>query len=219
MVELGSVGWSCRQMNKGNCVHVFRDSLALINHREQAPSSDAEVDAILFTTLLPCAPLVLVNVNMHDAGTLGPARCRCSWTELGMTQQVENIIAYGKLTGQGTCFVGSDVLTLLEKILPERFGGTPVDYQLVEREGAAQTEIELRVHPRVGIGSTDEVKAFFLAEIKKLWGGALALRWWTQTHGVHVVVAEPYVSGGQKVLPLQLLGTRTALCKTASGTS
>ncbi len=219
MVELGSVGWSCRRMTKGNCVHVFRDSLALINHREPAPFSDVEVDSILFTTLLPFAPLVLVNVGMHDAGLLGPARCDCSWTALGMTQQVENIIAYGKLTGQGTSLVGSDLLTLLERTLPERFGGTPVDYQLVEREGAAQTEIELRVHPRVGIRSVDEVKSFFLSEIKKFWGGALTVRWWTQSHGVHVVVAEPYVSGGQKVLPLHLLGTHTSLCKTSSETS
>lgn len=216
MVELGSVGWSCRRMTKGNCVHVFRDSLALINHREKAPFSDVEVDSILFTTLLPFAPLVLINVGMHDAGQLRPARCDCSWSALGMTQQVENIIAYGKLTGQGTCLVGSDLLTLLEKTLPERFGGTPVDYQLVEREGSAQTEIELRIHPRVGIRSVDEVKSFFLLEVKKCWGGALAFRWWTQSHGVHVVMAEPYVSGGQKILPLHLLGPRTSLCKTAS---
>lgn len=219
MVELGSVGWSCRQMNKGNCVHVFRDSLALINHREVAPSSDVEVDSILFTTLLPFAPLVLLNVNMHDAGTLRAANCDCSWTRLGMTEQLENIIAYGKLTGQGTCLVGSDLLVLIEMTLPARFGGTPVDFQLVEREGAAQTEIELRIHPRVGITSVEEVKSFFLAEIKKLWGGALALRWWTQTHGIHVVIAEPYVSGGQKILPLHLLGPRSSLCKTASQAS
>lgn len=210
MVELGSVGWSCRQMTAGNCVHVFRDSLALINHREKAPVSDVEVDALLFTTLLPFAPLVLVNVGMHDAGLLGPARCDCAWSKLGMTQQVSDIIAYGKLTGQGTSLLGGDVLGLLEKTLPARFGGTPVDYQLVEREGGSQTEIELRVHPRVNVRSVDEVRTFFLSEIKKQWGGALALRWWTQTHGLHVVIAEPYVSGGHKVLPLHLLGNRSA---------
>ncbi|MCP5112876.1 MAG: hypothetical protein GY953_18780 [bacterium] len=124
-----------------------------------------------------------------------------------MTQQVGQIYSYGKLTGHGTSLVGSDVLMVLEKALPERFGGTPVDYQLVEREGNNQTEIELRVHPRVGVRSIEEVKSFFLAEIKKLWGGALTLRWWVQADAIHVVVAEPYLSGARKILPLHLLGT------------
>jgi hypothetical protein len=213
MVELGSVGWSCREMTKGNCVHVFEDSLAVISHRVKAPYSDEEVDSLLFTTLLPFAPLALLNVGMHDAGTLGLARCDCSWSKLGMTQQVADIIAYGKLTGQGTNLAGSELLVLLECALPERFGGTPVDYQLVEREGAAQTEMELRIHPRLNVASVDEVRAFFLSEVRKLWGGALAQRWWTETQGFCVVRKEPLVSGGHKILPLHLLGPRSATKK------
>lgn len=209
-VELGSIGWSCRQMTSGNCVHVFEDSLALINHRQQAPFSDVEVDSILFTTLLPFAPLVLVNVGMDDAGQLGPASCNCGWANIGMSRQAADVISYGKLSGQGASLVGSELLALLETALPTKFGGAPVDYQLVEREGSAQTEIELRVHPRLKIKSADDVKTFFLAEIKKLWGGSLAERWWTGTEGVHVVIAEPYLSGGYKVLPLHLLGTQSA---------
>jgi hypothetical protein len=217
--ELGPIGWACRHMNTGNCVHVFRDSLALVSRRRTAPLSDVEVDSLLFTTLLPYSPLVLVNAEMDDSGVLGPARCDCSLTALGLTQQVSNIYSYGKLTGQGMTLVGSDVLRLLEEVLPNKFGGTPVDYQLVEQEGAAQTEVELRVHPRIHLRSTDEVKAFFLAEIRKLYGGALTFRSWTHTDGLHVVAAEPYVSGGRKVLPLHLLGPRTSLCKTASKSS
>ena len=35
--------------------------------------------------------------------------------------------------------------------MPARLGGGPGDYQLVEREGAAQTQLTLRVSPRVGV--------------------------------------------------------------------
>jgi hypothetical protein len=43
--------------------------------------------------------------------------------------------------------------------------------------------------------------------MKRLWGGALTRRNWEHTEGVRVVIAEPYMSGKQRVHPLHLLGT------------
>ncbi len=98
-------------------------------------------------------------------------------------------------------------LDILERVLPERFGGTPTDYQLVEQEGSRQTEIELRVHPRLGALSEEEVKSFFLSELVKVYGGSLSRRTWLQTDGIQVVLDQPYMSGNRKVHPLHLLGT------------
>ena len=205
--ELGKIGGPCLQMDKGNCVHVCRDSVALISYRRMAPLTEIEIDSLMFTSLLPCAATVLVNVEMDDSGVLGPARCDCSLRAIGFTQQVSDIYSYGKLTGQGMCLVGGDVLDILERILPERFGGTPTDYQLVEHEGNQQTEIELRVNPRVGALSEEELKSFFLSELVKVYGGSLSRRTWLHTDGIQVVLAEPYMSGNGKVHPLHLLGT------------
>ncbi len=205
--ELGKVGGPCRQMDQGNCVHVCLDSVALISYRRLAPLTEVEIDSLMFTSLLPCAATVLVNVEMDDSGVLEPARCDCSLVRIGFTQQVRNIYSYGKLTGQGMCLVGSDVLELLERVLPQRFGGTPTDYQLVEHEENQQTEIELRVHPRLGALSEEEVKSFFLSELVKIYGGSLSRRTWLQTNGIQVVLEEPYMSGNRKVHPLHLLGT------------
>ena len=205
--ELGKIGGPCRQMDRGNCVHVCLDSVALISYRRLAPLTEVEIDSLMFTSLLPCAATVLVNVEMDDSGVLEPASCDCSLTKLGFTRQVSNIYSYGKLTGQGMCLVGSDVLGILERALPGRFGGTPTDYQLVEQEGNQQTEIELRVHPRLGALSEEEVKSFFLSELVKVYGGSLSRRTWLQTDGIKVRLAEPYMSGGRKVHPLHLLGT------------
>jgi hypothetical protein len=207
ITELGQVGVACPQMNKGNTVHVCMDSLAVIGYRRTAPLTEVEIDSLMFTTLLPSAAFVLVNVEMDDSGVLEPARCGCSLHAMGFTQQVSNIYSYGRLTGQGMTLVGGDMLRILEHSLPRRFGGTNTDYQLVECEGANQTEIELRVHPRVGAKSTDEVRSFFLSEMQRLWGGGLTRRVWEQTEGVRVVIAEPYLSGKQRVHPLHLLGT------------
>jgi len=106
--------------------------------------------------------------------------------------------------------IGTDVLRILETVLPGRFGGGPTDYQLVECEGPYQTEVELRVHPRVGARSTAEVRDFFLAELKKVYGGSLSRRNWLQTNGVRAVVGEPHRSGQRgKVHALHLLGTHS----------
>jgi hypothetical protein len=157
---------------------------------------------------VPFAPNVLVNVEMDDSGVLGPAQCDCPLKALGLTQQISDIFSYGKLTGQGMTLLGADLLQILEIGLPRRFGGTPTDYQLVEQEGANQTEVELRVNPRVGAVSEEKVKSFFLAEMRKLYGGTLSSRNWTQTNGFRVVLAEPYVARNtDKVHPLHLLGT------------
>jgi len=206
--EIGRIGSSCLQMDRGNCVHVCRDSVAIISYRRTAPLTDVEIDSLMITPLVPFAPNVLVNVEMDDSGVLGPAQCDCSLKALGLTQQVSDIFSYGKLTGQGVTLLGKDLLQILEISLPRHFGGTPTDYQLVEQEGANQTEIELRVNPRIGAVSEEKVKNFFLTEMKKLYGGTLSNRNWSQTNGFRVVLAEPYVTRNtDKVHPLHLLGT------------
>jgi hypothetical protein len=208
--ELGKVSGACLEMTSGNGGHVCQDSLALIGYKKRVPPSDLEVDSLLFTSLLPFAPFVLVNVEMEDSGILGPARCGCALSKLGLTQQVSDIFSYGKLTTQGMTLPGAEVLKILEERLPAQFGGVPGDYQLTEREGGRQTEIELRVHPRVGASSEDQVRNFFLAELRRVYGGALSSRHWAQTNGVKVVFAAPYKTGSRdKVHPLHLLRAAT----------
>jgi phenylacetate-coenzyme A ligase PaaK-like adenylate-forming protein len=202
--ELGRIGCACRSMSKENCVHVMRDSIAVISHRRRPPLADADVDSLLFTTLLSCAAFVLINVEMDDCGTIEPAACGCPLAAMGFTQQIRNVFSFGKLTGQGVTLLAGDMLNLLERSLPRRFGGTPGDYQLVEREGSPAV-VELRVSPRVGIQSEEEVRRHVLSRIRELWGGSLAYRQWSQTGGFRVVSAEPIISGGRKVNPLMLL--------------
>jgi len=206
--ELGWVGCSCPGMNGENCVHVMRDSVAVISRRRRAPLAGAEVDSLLFTTLLPWSTYVLINVELEDSGVLGPARCGCRLASMGFDQQLSNIYSYGKLTGHGVTLLGQDMLTILERILPERFGGAATDYQLVEREEPGETITELRASPRVVTASVDDVREFFLDEVKRLWGGSPTCRQWSQADAFRVVLREPIVSGDRKINPLVLLGSQ-----------
>jgi len=42
--ELGPIGQACRQMRKGNCVHIQKDAVAVITYRRAAPLTSAEVN-------------------------------------------------------------------------------------------------------------------------------------------------------------------------------
>ena len=204
--EIGAIGFACRQM-RSDCVHLFRDSVAVVSRVRRAPLTEIGVNSLLFTTLLPSTPWFLINVEMDDAGILEPATCQCQFSAAGMNLQVRGIFSYGKLTGQGITLYGTDVLHVLEHTLPGRFGGAAGDYQLVESEGTGQTQLVLRVSPRVGNAAIAEVREFFLAEIRRCYGGSLATRLWRHSAGFEVVVQEPAVTPSGKVLPLHVLGS------------
>jgi len=206
--EVGSVGSACRRMRTGNCVHVHRDAVAVISRRRLAPLSDLEVNSLLFTNLLPFAARFLINAEMDDAGILEPAACECEYSRAGMDLQIRNIYSYGKLTGQGITLMGSDIVHLLEDTLPQRFGGGPGDYQLVEYDGARQAQLELRISPRAVAGPAAAVRDFLLSEIRGCYGGALASRVWKHSGGIEAVIAEPFVTRTGKVLSLHLLGPK-----------
>ncbi len=209
ITDLGGVGCACRQMKTSDSVHIFTDGLCVISHRKKAPLSNLEVNALLFTTLLPFAGHILINAEMDDSGIIEPARCDCLFSRIGFTQQIRDINSYGKLTGQGITLVGTDVVRVLEEALPRLLGGVPGDYQLVEREGPAQTLVTLRVSPRTGVRATEQVKEAFLREVRRFYGGALAARTWSHAEGLEVVIAEPLCTTTGKALPLHLLATES----------
>ena len=210
--EVGPVGHACRQMKSGNCVHLFEDTVAAFVHRRRANFSDTEVNALQFTSLLPFCPHVLINAEMDDAGVIGPASCECVYSRLGLTRQVSQIFSFGKLTGQGMTLVGTDLLRILEEALPAQLGGAPGDYQLVEREGAAQTEVTLRVNPRIQ-ASPDRIRECFLRELKSFYGGSLASRMWTHAEGVEIVSGQPFTTRTGKIHALHLLGPDTEVVR------
>ena len=204
--ELGPVGFGCKRMH-GNCVHLSMDALAVIARERVAPLTDTKVQSLLFTTLLPFAPTVAINLEMDDAGELSNSTCECDLMRAGYTQQINHIFSYGKLTGYGTSLMAGDVLSILEVLLPKRFGGVPSDYQLIEQEAGKHTSIELRVHPRLGENSEEEVRDFFLRELQRIWSGSSTGRTWSQSGSLQVRFAAPIQTNGKKIHPLHLLGS------------
>jgi len=202
--EISMVGLPCSEAH-GDCVHFLSDSLAVIGHRKVAEISGWEVNSLFYTTLLPFSPFLLINLEMDDHGIIGRAACDCSLSRLGLTTTIREVLSFGKLTGMGVTLLGTQLLELLERTLPGRFGGGPGDYQLLETEENGQYGATLRVSPAASKASEEEIRHGFLSAVEALYGGRTTTRVWTHGGVLRVERAEPVATGSGKVLALHLL--------------
>jgi len=204
--EFGGIGIPCRQMRTGNCVHVTLPSLALVSRRQES-WNDEEVDSLHITNLLSFAPRMLINVEIGDTGVIEPATCDCEFSRLGYSLQVRDMAAITKFRGQGYTLRAPELIRLLEEGLAQQFGGRPGDYQLLEVEGKAQTEMVLRIHPRIAVTSSEKVLEYFLAQCRSTYGGSLTILHWTESNCVRVEVKPPILAASGKFRAIRLLGS------------
>jgi hypothetical protein len=102
-------------------------------------------------------------------------------------------------------FLGAELLALVDEFLPGRFGGGPTDYQLLEREEAALTRIELLVSPRISGADPGDIAEAALEFLAARGGGQrLMIDRWRQAGAFRVSVQEPQATRTGKVLPLHV---------------
>jgi hypothetical protein len=110
--------------------------------------------------------LVLLNVSLGDQAVIERRACGCPLEALGWTTHLHTLRSFEKLTAGGMTFLNTDLIHVLEAVLPTRFGGGPTDYQLVEEETVeGRPTLRLLVHPRVGAARLDAVGEAFLDAI------------------------------------------------------
>ena len=164
--ETWYLGEGCLAPRMADDVHFLSDLHALIQAGPAGDPFGLPGQALLVTSLRMTAPLVLLNVALGDQAIVADRRCGCSLEDLGWTTHMHTIRSYEKLTAGGMTFLDTDVIRVLEEVLPGRFGGIPTDYQLVEEEvegGLAQ--VRLLVRPEVGPVDPDAVADAFLTAI------------------------------------------------------
>ncbi len=202
MTEIGRVGIGCAQPADGADLHLLKDVVGLIQYPRQRRGSDVSVNAFCFTTLLPTAPRVMLNVESDDFGVIERRRCGCALEAVGFTEHLRHIRSFSKLTAEGMTLAGSEMVRILEEVLPARFGGTLLDYQWVEeQDDQGFTRLNLLVSPRVLI---DDEEAVLEAVLEALSGpGAnLTQTIWEQARTLQVKRAEPIWTARGKFLPL-----------------
>ncbi len=206
VAEAGHVGFGCARPMDGNDVHFLKDGLALIQHPRQVPDTAINVDSFHFTSLLPTAPKILLNAESDDYGIIESRRCGCPLESYGFTEHVRDIHSFRKLTGEGVTLVGSEMVRILEEVLPARFGGSPLDYQLLEEEDAdGFTRLSLVVSPKVAIADERVVIEAVLEALGRSSVAAdLARAIWSQAKTLRVKRMEPIWTARGKLMPLHL---------------
>jgi hypothetical protein len=204
--EVGRAGMACADRVAMDEVHLLTDKLAAISRPRQVGA--ARIEALHLTTLLPSCPHVLLNVDVGDAATIERRRCACPFGELGLTTHLREIGGYEKLTTEGMNFLGTELVTIVDRVLPERFGGAPTHYQLAEGEDGALPRIDIVISPGVGEVDEQEAVSAVLAALASVGEPQrMMAETWRDGGTLRVVRREPYATRGAKVLPLHVART------------
>jgi len=200
--ESGQIGAPCAAPLDGNDLHVLKDRVALVQRPYEVPGWGLSVGAFFVTTLTPASPKLMLNAGIDDYGVLEERACGCPFEEFGYTQHVREIRSFSKLTGEGLTLLETDLVSILEQVLPGRFGGSPLDYQLLEEEDEeGRTRLSLVVSPRIDL--PDEQAAIrAVLDASRTGRRAFAAAVWEQAGSLRVRRMEPVWSAGGKFLPL-----------------
>lgn len=201
--EGGVVGLGCPKPCAPDDVHLFKDSFAAIQHERKVEHADISVNAFLFTSLLTVAPKILLNVESDDYGVIESRSCGCKLEEIGFSDHIYNIRSFGKLTGEGMTFVGTDLIGIVEEVLPRKFGGSSTDYQVLEEEDdKGFTRVSIVISPTVGKIDERDFKETVFHEL----GGtnSLMVNIWSQADTIRVKRMHPIPTKRGKIMPFHI---------------
>jgi hypothetical protein len=204
MGETGRLGVACGDPVALDDVHVLSDRLAVLQRDRRVDSSDRTVGALYHTTLTPSTPKLMINAESDDYGVLEKRSCGCPLGELGLSLHLHRIRSFEKLTSEGNHFLGSDLIALVDEVLPARFGGSPTDYQLVEEEERGLPKVNIVIRPQVGDVAEDEVVSSVVAFLRSEPRNRLMAEVWQQSDTLRVVRREPSRTVAGKLLPLHI---------------
>lgn len=208
--EVGYMGMACAHPDAVDEVHLMTDKVALVQRQKKVGGSDISVGALAFTTVLPSCPKLMLNVELGDYATVTTRRCGCLLDELGFDTHLHDVRSWEKLNSAGVTFLGTELIALVEDVLPSRFGGHAMDYQFVEEEEAGLPRVSLFIHPRLDDIDQRAVLDTVLTELGGCPGGGLMADTWRANGTLRVRRQEPYTTGAFKLLPLHILGTTSA---------
>lgn len=206
LAEAGTLGFGCAQSSDPSDVHLFKDSYALITLPHRVEGFDVTVPAFHLSTLLPTAPKLLLNMQIDDYGIVEERACGCALESYGYTMHLRQIHSYRKLTGEGVTMIGSEMLRILEEVLPAKFGGNALDYQLLEQEDARGfTRLYLVIHPRLQIEDEQAVIEVVMNALRASSAAAdIARALWQHAGTLQIKRLEPTLTARGKSMPLHI---------------
>jgi hypothetical protein len=214
MSEVGRLGIACGVPRALDDVHLLTDKLAALQRRHVLGTTGEAVGILVYSTLVPSVPKLMLNVESDDYAEVEERECGCPFGELGLSTHLHRIRSYEKLTSEGMNYLGSDLIALVEEVLPDRFGGNPTDYQLVEEEQDGAPRICVVASPGVGALDEAEVISAVLAHLDNdpAMGNRIAAGIWRAGGTLRLVRREPYATSAAKILALHVLDRDRSAC-------
>ncbi len=208
----GTIGSGCLAPEAPDDVHLFDDLHALIQPNQDGEIPGLPASALFISSLRPTAPFILLNVSMGDQAVMTRRACGCPLERLGWATHLHTIRSYEKLTSAGMTLLDTDAIRVLEEVLPARFGGAPIDYQLLEDEADdGQPRLRLLVDPAVGPLDPTRVADAFLTAIGTGTGRErLRELLWRDAGLLRVERLAPRTTASGKILHLHLERTSQA---------
>jgi len=206
-MDISASGYSCATPQAVDDIHMMTHRCVVYPRPRAAAPGGPVVNALLVSTISPSVPKIAFNTEMGDYARHEIRECGCTLGALGLRTHLSEIRSFEKLTGEGVTFARSNLEQILEQVLPAKFGGTGLDYQLSEEaapNGAAN--LVLRVHPALGELDGTAIRALLLASL----GGDSVLdqyqaRIWRNAGALEVRCEAPIATRGGKVPPVRLL--------------
>jgi hypothetical protein len=201
-VETAYMGYGCLNPEQIDDYHSMNDFTTLIQAGREGKKYGLPPAAILVTSIRPTAPLILLNLSLGDQAEFTQRACGCSLEKLGWTNHIHSVRSFEKMTSSGMTFLDSDLMLILEEVLPSRFGGSPIDYQLIEDEiEEGSPRIQLLIHPDIGpVVEEDALNTFFEAIGKGSGAEKVMSLQWKSSGMISVQREKPRTTETGKVL-------------------
>ncbi len=204
-MESGPIAYACQHPQAPDDTHVLAHLHSVIQAADAGEDIGLPPRALLITSLHPASPFAMLNLSMGDEADLTVRACGCPLEALGWGPHLCNIRSYEKLTAGGMTFYDGDLIDVLERVLPQRFGGNAADYQLVEEDDdRGQPHLMLLVHSRLGPLDEEQIKDAFLRAIGGGTVEGMMSTMWRRSGMVRVERRPPLTTAASKILHLHV---------------
>jgi hypothetical protein len=201
ITEVGLVGVACAQGCPGTDeVHVYQDALAVICDEGSAGAGSG---SLYFTPLLDTFPSAYLNLEVGDRARLSSRPCECALGRAGMLQRIAGIRSADRITVEGVTMSASELMDVVERVLPQRHGGAAGDYQFVEQWSPNGARAVVRVAPRVGAVDEEAVRRTVLDALIR--SHSVQGKLLEQTDAFRVIRQPPHVTEAGKILPVAVI--------------
>ena len=207
-VDAFRVGEGCLAPDAPDDVHLQDDLHALVQPGPGGQIPECGANTLFLSSLRPTVSLILLNVSLGDQAVMVDRRCGCPLERFGWKTHLHTVRSFEKLTAGGMTFLDTDVIRVLEEVLPARFGGAPTDYQLVEEETAGGLPgLRLLMRPELGPADPAAVAETFLAAIGAGAGAERIMgQVWRDGQLLRVERRAPLTTASGKILHLHVGG-------------